>query len=192
MTDAVTNIYMVGVGGQGTLLASEILSEVLMLQGYDVKKAEVHGMAQRGGSVVSHVRFGKKVYSPIIPEGEGDILFAFELLEAYRCLPLLKPSAKIVVNNLKIMPPGVNLGQETYPEDVPDKIRRTFPDTLVVEGIPKALEAGSDRAVNTVMLGALSRQMNIPVAIWEQAIRHMVPERYVDLNLRAFALGRAD
>ena len=127
MANNVTNILLAGVGGQGILLASEVLSEVLMLAGYDVKKNEIHGMSQRGGSVVSHVRFGEKVYSPIIPEGEGDILFGFELLETYRYLPLLRKSGKVLVNDLKILPPSVALGQESYPEDIPAKIAELFP-----------------------------------------------------------------
>lgn len=191
MANKVQNIYLVGVGGQGILLASEILAEVLMLSGHDVKKAEVHGMAQRGGSVVSHVRYGKKVYSPIIPEGEGDVLFGFELLETYRYLPLLRKDGKVVVNNMKIYPPGVNLGKETYPDDIPGKIAKAFPRTIIVDGIEKAEAAGSDRAINTVLLGALSLQLDIDTDLWELAIRNMVPENLLDVNLKAFELGRA-
>jgi indolepyruvate ferredoxin oxidoreductase beta subunit len=191
MANKVQNIYLVGVGGQGILLASEILAEVLMLSGHDVKKAEVHGMAQRGGSVVSHVRYGKKVYSPIIPEGEGDVLFGFELLETYRYLPLLRKNGKVVVNNMKIYPPGVNLGKETYPDDIPGKIAKAFPRTIIVDGIEKAEAAGSDRAINTVLLGALSLQLDIDTDLWELAIRNMVPENLLDVNLKAFELGRA-
>lgn len=191
MANKIQNIYLVGVGGQGILLASEILAEVLMLSGHDVKKAEVHGMAQRGGSVVSHVRYGEKVYSPIIPEGEGDVLFGFELLETYRYLPLLCKNGKVVVNNMKIYPPGVNLGRETYPDDIAEKITKAFPQTIVVDGIEKAEEAGSDRAINTVLLGALSLQLDIDLDLWEQAIRNMVPEKLLTVNLKAFELGRA-
>jgi len=181
---------MVGVGGQGILLASEILAEALMLAGYDVKKAEVHGMAQRGGSVVSHVRYGEKVYSPIIPEGEGDVLFGFELLETYRYLPLLKKDGWVVVNDLKILPPSVALGQEDYPADIPGKLRAACPNAIVIDGLDKALEAGSTRTVNTVLLGALSKSLDIATDIWLKAIENMVPGKYLQQNLKAFELGR--
>jgi len=191
MSSSIKNIYMVGVGGQGILLASEILAEALMLAGYDVKKAEVHGMAQRGGSVVSHVRFGDKVYSPIIPEGEGDVLFGFELLESYRCLPLLRKEGKVVVNDLIIQPPSVLLGQERYPADIPAKILEAFPGSLVINGLKKALEAGSSKTINTVLLGALSHTMTIDLKCWREAIENMVPTKFLRENLKAFDLGRA-
>jgi indolepyruvate ferredoxin oxidoreductase beta subunit len=190
MANKVTNILLVGVGGQGTLLASEILSEVLMLSGSDVKKAEVHGMAQRGGSVVSHVRYGAKVYSAIIPEGEADILFGFELLETYRYLPLLRKGGKVVVNDLKVLPPSVALGQETYPADIPKKIAASFSDTRLVNGLDLALKAGNARTVNTVLLGALANTMDIGDKLWHEAIRRMVPPRFVAENIKAFDLGR--
>ncbi|MGE4579404.1 MAG: indolepyruvate oxidoreductase subunit beta [Desulfuromonadales bacterium] len=191
MTNKVTNILLVGVGGQGTLLASEVLSEVLMMAGYDVKKAEVHGMAQRGGSVVSHVRFGKKVYSEIIPEGEADILFGFELLESYRYLPLLRQTGRAIVNDLKILPPAVALGQESYPKDIPEKIISAFPQSKIIQGLTLALETGNARTVNTVLLGALSKSLDIPEDMWKEAIRKLVPERFVEENLQAFELGRS-
>jgi indolepyruvate ferredoxin oxidoreductase beta subunit len=182
---------MAGVGGQGTLLASEILSEVLMLSGYDVKKAEVHGMAQRGGSVVSHVRFGRKVFSAIIPEGGADILFGFELLETYRYLPLVAAEGKVIVNNLRIAPPSVALGQEGYPEDIPGKIRQHIKDVRVVEGLRLAEQAGDPRTVNTVLLGTLSNLLEPTYEQWLTAIRGLVPERFQQVNLAAFELGRA-
>jgi indolepyruvate ferredoxin oxidoreductase beta subunit len=186
----VTNILMAGVGGQGTLLASEILSEVLMQAGYDVKKAEVHGMAQRGGSVVSHVRFGKKVYSSIIPEGEADVLFGFELLETYRYLPLVKKSGAVVVNSLKIAPPSVALGKSNYPADIADKLKELVANVHVVEGLQLAEEAGNSRTVNTVLLGALSNTLEPTHEQWITAIKSLVPERFLDVNLKAFELGR--
>ncbi|MRR07864.1 MAG: indolepyruvate oxidoreductase subunit beta, partial [Deltaproteobacteria bacterium] len=134
MSERVTNILLVGVGGQGILLASEILSETFMLAGYDVKKSEIHGMSQRGGSVVSHVRYGQEVFSPLVPEGEGDILFGFELMETYRYLPLLKKGGSVVVNDLEIPPSSVLMGQENYPEGLAEKIREQFPDFLLVDG----------------------------------------------------------
>ena len=125
---SVTNILLVGVGGQGILLASEVLSETFMLAGFDVKKSEIHGMSQRGGSVVSHVRYGREVFSPIVPEGEGDILFGFEMLETCRCLPLLKKGARVIANDLCIPPPAVLSGQEQYPQDLAEQIQGRFPD----------------------------------------------------------------
>ncbi len=189
-SDVVTNILMVGVGGQGTLLASEILSEVLMQAGYDVKKAEVHGMAQRGGSVVSHVRFGKKVFSSIIPEGEADVLFGFELLETYRYLSLVKPEGTVVVNNLRIAPPSVALGQRTYPAEIADKLQGHVKNVQLVEGQQLAEEAGNPRTVNTVLLGALSNALEPTQEQWVAAIKNLVPERFLEVNLKAFELGR--
>lgn len=185
-----TNVLMAGVGGQGILLASEVLSEALMLAGHDVKKAEVHGMAQRGGSVVSHVRFGEKVYSPTIPEGEADILFGFELLETYRYLPLLKNSGVIIVNNLKLAPIPVATGREEYPEDISGKIRSFYPDAQIVDGLELAEKAGDIRTVNVVLLGALANRLEFTEEIWQQALENMVPQRFLELNRKAFALGQ--
>lgn len=191
MTDnIITNILMAGVGGQGTLLASEILSEVLMQSGFDVKKAEVHGMAQRGGSVVSHVRFGKKVYSPIIPEGQADVLFGFELLETYRYLPLVKKTGAVVVNNLRIAPPSVLLGKSEYPQDIARKLTDRIDNVRIVDGLELAEQAGNSRAINTVLLGALSNTLGPAHEQWIAAIKSLVPERFLDVNLKAFELGR--
>lgn len=191
MSDKITNILLVGVGGQGILLASEILAEAFMLAGFDVKKSEIHGMSQRGGSVVSHVRFGREVPSPTVPEGEGDILFGFELLEAYRFLPLLHPGAKVVVNNYRIAPPSVLLGQASYPEDLPGRIRSRFPDFLLVDGLHLAQQAGDLRAANTVLLGAVSKHLAIDAAVWRQALQNMVPPKVLEVNYQAFELGRS-
>ena len=185
-----TNILMAGVGGQGTLLASEILSEVLMQAGYDVKKAEVHGMAQRGGSVVSHVRYGERVYSPIIPEGEADVLFGFELLETYRYLPLVKKTGAIVVNNLRIAPPSVALGKSDYPQEIVAKLQARVPNLHIVEGLAMAEQAGNTRTVNTVLLGALSNTLAPSYEQWVAAIKSLVPKRFQGVNLKAFDLGR--
>jgi indolepyruvate ferredoxin oxidoreductase beta subunit len=190
MTNKVTNILLAGVGGQGILLAGEVLSEVLMLAGHDVKKNDIHGMSQRGGSVVSHVRYGKKVYSPIIPEGEVDILFGFELLETYRYLPLLRKGSKVVANDLKIMPPSVALGKEEYPSGLSGKIATLFPDTKFVDGLGLAMKAGNPRTVNTVLLGALAKMMEIDNSLWHSALQKQVPERFLAENLKAFELGR--
>lgn len=191
MDESSTNILLVGVGGQGILLASEILSEAAMLAGFSVKKSEIHGMSQRGGSVVSHVRFGKEVFSPVVPEGEGDILLGFELLEACRSLSLMKPGAKIVANDLKILPPAVLLGKQAYPDDLSDRIRRRFSDFLLVDGAALASSAGNERAANTVLLGAVSRYLHISTEIWQQAIERMVPGKAVAVNQKAFSLGRS-
>ena len=188
--NSVINILMAGVGGQGTLLASEILSEVLMQAGHDVKKAEVHGMAQRGGSVVSHVRFGKKVYSPIIPEGQADVLFGFELLETYRYLPLVKKTGAVVVNNLRIAPPSVLLGKSEYPQDIARKLKARVDNVRIVDGLELAEQAGNAKAINTVLLGALSNTLNPSYEQWLTAIKSLVPERFLDVNLKAFELGR--
>lgn len=185
-----TNILLAGVGGQGILLASEVLSEVCLMAGLDVKKNEIHGMSQRGGSVVSHVRYGEKVFSSIIPEGEVDILFSFELLETCRYLPLLRKNGRVVVNNWKIAPPSVALGKQAYPENLIEKIQQQFPATTVVDGLTLALETGNAKTVNTVLLGALSNILDFEHDLWLTALKRMVPEKLLDINLKAFAAGR--
>ncbi len=190
MANQVTNIFLAGVGGQGTLLASEVLSEALMLAGHDVKKSEIHGMSQRGGSVTSHVRFGPKVYSPIIPEGEADILFGFELLETYRYLPWLKKGGKIIANDLKIIPAPVAMGQAEYLGDIPERLCAAVPGAKIVNGMELARQAGNLRTVNIALVGALSKELDIPEETWQQAMRNQVPERFLAENLKAFELGR--
>lgn len=190
MSSKVTNILLTGVGGQGILLASEILAEVFMLAGFDVKKSEIHGMSQRGGSVVSHVRFGDKVFSPVVPEGEGDILLGFELMDTYRHLSLLRPGAKVVSNNYCISPPSVLLGQQKYPEGLSEKISERFPGFLLVEGLRLAEEAGNPKAANTVLLGAVSRKLDIDETVWLAALEKMVPAKAFEVNLKAFRSGR--
>jgi indolepyruvate ferredoxin oxidoreductase beta subunit len=190
MSEQVTNILLVGVGGQGILLASEILAETFMLAGFDVKKSEIHGMSQRGGSVVSHVRYGREVFSPIVPEGEGDILFGFELMETYRCLPLLKPGATVIANDLRIPPASVLMGKERYPEGLAELITARFPDFLLVDGQKLAARAGNQRAANTVLLGAVSKRLDVAEEYWLQALEAMVPRKALDVNRKAFLLGR--
>jgi indolepyruvate ferredoxin oxidoreductase, beta subunit len=185
----VNNILLAGVGGQGILLASEVLSEVILMAGLDVKKNEIHGMSQRGGSVVSHVRYGKKVYSSIIPEGEVDILFSFETLETCRYLPLMRDNGQVIINNWKIAPPSVALGKQAYPENLEETIRAQFPNTKVVNGLDLALEAGNPKTVNTVLLGALSNMLDFDKELWLKALKKMIPERLLDINLKAFELG---
>jgi len=140
--------------------------------------------------VVSHVRFGKEVFSPVVPEGQGDILFGFELLETYRYLSLLKPGATVVANDYKIAPPSVLLGQAVYPQALPEKIKAKFPDFLLVDGQGLALQAGDVRAANTVMLGAVSKRLQIAEEVWQKALEKMVPKRALEINLKAFAMGR--
>lgn len=191
MINTVTNILLVGVGGQGILLASEILAEAFMLAGFDVKKSEVHGMSQRGGSVVSHVRFGKEVFSPVVPEGEGDILFGFELLETYRYLHLLRPGAKVIANEFRIQPPSVLLGKDRYPDDLQAAIAARFPDFKLVDGLQIATEIGNPRTANTVLLGAVSKYLQLDDQIWQQALQKMVPAKALAVNLKAFESGRS-
>jgi indolepyruvate ferredoxin oxidoreductase, beta subunit len=190
MSNDITNILLVGVGGQGILLASEILSETVMLAGFDVKKSEIHGMSQRGGSVVSHVRYGREVFSPIVPEGEGDILFGFELMETCRYLYLLKPGGTVIANDLRIAPPSILMGQEVYPEGLADTIRARFPDFLLLDGQKLATEAGNPRAANTVLLGAVSKRLDIDEKYWLEALQRMVPAKALEINRKAFMLGR--
>jgi indolepyruvate ferredoxin oxidoreductase beta subunit len=190
MSQEITNILLVGVGGQGILLASEILSEAAMLAGFDVKKSEIHGMSQRGGSVVSHVRYGTEVFSPIVPEGEGDILFGFELMESARSLPLLKQGGTVVANDLQISPPSVLMGQDTYPEGLVERIKARFPDFLLVDGQKIAADAGNVRAANTVLLGAVSKKLNIAEEFWLKALEKMVPPKALAVNKLAFQQGR--
>jgi indolepyruvate ferredoxin oxidoreductase, beta subunit len=190
MSGQITNVLLVGVGGQGILLASEILSEAAMLAGFDVKKSEIHGMSQRGGSVVSHVRFGRVVFSPIIPEGEGDILFGFELMETCRSLPLIRPGGTVVANDLQISPPAVLMGLETYPAGLVERIQNLFPDFLLVDGQKIASDAGNARAANTVLLGAVSRRLAIAEEFWLKALEKMVPPKALEVNKKAFLIGR--
>jgi indolepyruvate ferredoxin oxidoreductase beta subunit len=189
-TDRVQNILMVGVGGQGVILASEIISEVMMRAGHDVKKSEVHGMAQRGGSVSSHVRFGPKVYSPLIKKGDADVLFSFELLESVRYLDFLRSDALLIVNNQKVLPPSVTLGADTYPEQLPELLRERFSRVDIVDALDIAKQAGNARALNVAFLGALSRHFAVDENLWKDVISSMLPAKLVDVNIKAFLLGR--
>jgi len=189
--DPTTNIFFAGVGGQGILLAAELLCLTLMECGHDAKKSEVHGMAQRGGSVTSHVRFGRKVFSPLIPKGEADILVGFEALEALRWAEFLKKGGRLLVNRQEIMPTTVTSGRMPYPEGIYETIRQEYPETRVVHGLEVARRAGNVRTVNSVMLGALSRELSVPENTWKRVIARRLPERFVSVNLTAFELGRA-
>ena len=183
-----TNIMIVGVGGQGTLLASRILGNAVIRMGYDVKVSEVHGMSQRGGSVVTYVKYGEKVYSPIIDNGEADIVLAFELLEAYRALPALKTGGQLIVNNQRINPMPVITGAAQYPENILDKLSAKV-NTTAVDALALATEAGSIKAVNVVLIGVMAKNTNIPHEVWIETIRTTVPPKFLDVNLKAFELG---
>lgn len=183
-----TNIMIVGVGGQGTLLASRILGGAVIKAGHDVKVSEVHGMSQRGGSVVTYVKFGEKVYSPIIDKGEADIILAFELLEAYRALPSLKKGGKIIVNDQKINPMPVITGAAAYPDHILDKLREKA-DVTALDALKSAREAGSIKAVNVVLIGVMAKATEIPYQTWVETIQETVPPKFLEINLRAFDLG---
>jgi len=187
--DKVTNILIVGVGGQGTLLTSRILAQVAVQLGYDVKVSEVHGMAQRGGSVVSQVRFGPRVYSPIIARGEADIILAFEKLEAARWLDYLKPDGLVIINEERVDPLPVMTGKVKYPEDITDKIEQKVKDTIVANASEIALACGNIRAANVVLVGILAAAMDLPQDEFRSAIETMVPARFLDVNLQAFQQG---
>jgi indolepyruvate ferredoxin oxidoreductase beta subunit len=187
--DRPVNILMVGVGGQGTILASELLSRVLLEAGYEVKKSEVHGMAQRGGRVVSHVRFGKEVYSPLIVKGEAEFLVGFEMAETLRSLDWLVPGARVLAENRAILSYTSQVGQEPYPFDALDHIRKAGFKLDVVEGEALAIEAGEKKTANVVLMGLLARYLPVDRKVWENTIRKNMPEKFVDVNLRAFSLG---
>lgn len=184
------NILLAGVGGQGILLASEILSSALLKAGFDVKQSEVHGMAQRGGSVVSHVRFGKKVFSPLIELGTADITVSFELLEALRYLPYYRKGSTVIVNTQKILPAPVATGLEVYP---PGAIEQLQSRDLVVHALDAfgiAASAGEQRAVNMVLVGALSKLLPVEEKILMEIIGTRIPEKIRKVNTRAFLKGR--
>jgi len=190
MSDKTTNVLVAGVGGQGVILASDIMSEVFMEAGYDVKKSEIHGMAMRGGIVTSHFRFGKKVYSPLIKEGEVDILFAFEQLEGLRWVNHLRPDGKIIMNDNKVSPPIVNLGEMEYPKGIPEMIRSKFKEFYLIQGTDIALKIGDVRAANVVLLGAMSKFFKIKEDLWLNTILSYLPPKVHELNKKAFAVGR--
>ena len=183
------SILIVGVGGQGTLLASRLLGRTLLAKDYDVKISEVHGMSQRGGSVVTYVRYGDNVASPIVEKGEADIILSFEELEAARWLPYLKKGGKIVVNTQQMDPMPVIIGAAEYPKDVLKQVEAAGVEVQAVDALRMALEAGSPKAVNVALLGVVAQNTDIEKDVWEETIRTTVPEKFIDLNLKAFGLG---
>jgi indolepyruvate ferredoxin oxidoreductase beta subunit len=189
MSDIRSNILICGTGGQGVLLFSDVLSAAALASGLDVKKSEVHGMAQRGGSVTSHVRFAARVYSPLIEEGTADYVVAFEQLEALRYLHYLSAQGTVLMDTLKVNPMPVLVGTARYPTDVVERVRAGAGHVQVVEALKKAKELGLPRAQNVVMLGALARLLPIPEAAFTDALRASVKPRFLDLNLKAFQEG---
>ncbi len=186
-----TNILLVGVGGQGIILASEILCKAAMLAGYDVKKSEVHGMSQRGGAVNSHVRFGKKIFSPLIPAGQARFLVAMEKLEALRWEHYLEPGGVIVVNDFRLDPLAVSSGKASYAEDVIERLRAAnYRRVIAADCAAKAVEAGDIRTMNTVILGMLSKCLPLKLEHWQAALEDHIKKKMLEVNLRSFQSGR--
>ena len=184
-----TNIMIVGVGGQGSLLASRLLGNLLTEEGSDVKVSEVHGMSQRGGSVVTYVRYGDKVYSPIVTEGECDYIISFEKLEAARYAGCLRKGGKIIVNTQQIDPMPVITGAAEYPENVLEQMKDSGFDIDAFDALTPALAAGSAKAVNIVLMGHFARHSGIPKDKWMAALEKTVPARFLEMNRKAFELG---
>ncbi len=184
----IKSVVISGVGGMGVLLASDILTEVFRRAGYDVKKSEVHGMSQRGGDVISTVRWGEKVCSPIIGNNSSDYILAFEMLEGLRALPFLKPDGEIIINNYRFNPLPVSAGLASYPENILEALNSQA-KTYVIDALNIALSLGNARVMNTVMLGAFAPFVNIPKEIWFDTLDSLVPKKYLDVNLKAFEKG---
>ncbi|MCL2790026.1 MAG: indolepyruvate oxidoreductase subunit beta [Desulfobulbus sp.] len=185
------NILFSGVGGQGILLASELTAHAQLAAGFDVKKSEVHGMAQRGGSVEAHLRYGKRVYSPLIEPGAADILVAFEILEAVRYLPYLHRSSTVVVNTRKILPPAVALGKAAYPENILDELKSHHIKVVPIDAFAVAESVGELRTVNVAMVGAMSNFLAAAPAIFLKVIDRAVKPQFAEVNKKAFSAGRA-
>ena len=183
-------ILIAGVGGQGVLRASDIFAHVVMAAGLDVKKSEVHGMAQRGGCVTSHVRYGDSVCSPLAKKHDVDILVSFEKIETLRYLDYVKVNGTIIINTEEIFPPAVNLGDAIYPTDVIEKVKLSFEKVKVVDASTLALQAGNIRTVNTVILGTLSTCLTFENEIWEEVLKKSFPPKLFSVNMEAFRLGR--
>jgi indolepyruvate ferredoxin oxidoreductase beta subunit len=190
MRNGTTNVLIVGVGGQGVLLASEILSEVARQTGLDVKKSEVHGMSQRGGVVTSHVRFGPTVHSPLIPSGQSNVILAFELAEGMRWIDELRDGGTIIVNRQEIAPPITATGKYTYPENAEETIRKRSPGAKFIDAFAIAKDLGNTRLVNTILIGVLSRSLELEEKMWLDVIERMTPKGTGELNKRAFLAGR--
>lgn len=187
---ATVSIVIVGVGGQGILLASEILAQAAMLEGYDVKTNEVHGMAQRGGSVMAQIRYGKEVHSPLVARNEADILGALEKIEALRYADYLKPEGLAAVSTQAVMPVTVSSGGARYPENAEELLRQAFPRLLYIDAAKIASDLGDIRTANIVLLGAISQGLDLAQQSWEKAIILCVKEKFLEINRKAFAAGR--
>lgn len=181
---------IVGVGGQGSLLASRILGNVLLAQGYDVKVSEVHGMSQRGGSVVTYVKYGDKVFSPVIEKGEADVIISFEQLEAARWLPYLKKGGQLITSTQKLDPMPVITGAAEYPRNIVDKLTELNVNVTAVDALAIAEQAGSAKASNVVLMGVVSTKTDFDESVWQKALTECVPEKFLELNKKAFELGR--
>ncbi len=188
------DLLITGVGGQGVILASNIIGEVALAAGYDVKKTDTLGMAQRGGSVVSHVRLGHQVYSPLIKAGEVDILVAFEKLEAARCIHYLRPGAIIIINNHALRPLSVNLGDERYPsdEEIVNILRLGSERVCFINGTDRVRKMGNIRTLNVFLLGCASIFLPLKIRVWQDVISQRVPPRVRELNIAAFSRGRKE
>lgn len=186
----VTSVVLVGVGGQGVLLASEIAARAAILAGFDVKTNEVHGMAQRGGSVIAQVRYGLRVWSPLVEPGTARVLGSLERIEALRYHQLLAPGGLAVVSSQMIVPTTVSSGQAAYPADAEARLQRVFPRLVCADAMAEARALGDHRAANLVILGAMATALELPVDAWEGAIAQSVKAEHLDLNLRAFRRGR--
>ena len=190
MTDGAVSVVLVGVGGQGILLASEIVARTALNAGFCVKTNEVHGMAQRGGSVIAQIRYGREVHSPLVTEGTARVLGSLERIEALRYVRLLAPDSLAVVSSQPVVPVTVSMGAATYPADAEQRLRQTFPNLIYLDAAQTAVDLGNIRAANVVVLGAMSAALDLPAAAWRDAVAASVPQRYVDLNLKAFDAGR--
>ena len=184
------SMMIVGVGGQGSLLASRLLGRLLLEQGFDVKVSEVHGMSQRGGSVVTYVRWGDRVFSPVIDRGQADFIVSFELLEAARWLAWLRPGGQVITSTQRLDPMPVITGAAAYPQDLAEKMRAAGARVDALDCLSLAEEAGSSRAVNVVLMGRLSHYFDLPEAAWMAALEAVVPAKFLELNRRAFRLGK--
>ena len=186
---ATKNIMIVGVGGQGTLLTSRILGGLAITGGYDVKLSEVHGMAQRGGSVVTFVRYGDQVAEPIVEEGQADVIIAFERLEALRYAHFLKKDGALIINDWRIDPMPVVIGAAEYPQGVLDALKASGANITALDALSMAMDAGSSKAVNVVLMGVLAQHMDLSRDVWDRALEETVPPKFLEMNKLAFSLG---
>lgn len=185
------NVIFVGVGGQGVILAGKVLMEAAKNAGFDVKESEVRGMAQRGGCVDSQVRYGETVYSPLVPKGKADFIVSFEALELVRKLDFLAPNGTAIVNMLQINPSTVDIGLAEYPTDLSDWLKKNIPNCIQINSEAALKEVGSQKAINILMLGVLSKHLEFKQEDWEKAITSVVKEKFVEMNLKAFKLGQS-